>query len=248
MSREIVPATREYPTTSLLLASDVTSVWSPRAKAGAVHADLRQGILPTHSAHQFVATEKEMISTRSHMAHMRARPVLAAVVLVLGACHPVQVRTVVAPGADFSNRKTFHLMTPKPRVNAQRSESDPVLVNSITYQRMRQAVQADLEQKGYSYTDQGQSMSIAIYASAKDKLDVRTWDYGYGWRRWPRERTEVYQYTQGTVIIDVVDPASKELLWRGQGRAEVSDDPTKYSEELDKASNKILAKFPNAAS
>jgi len=189
-----------------------------------------------------------MFSTRSHMPLVRALPVLATLALVLGACNPVQVRTVVAPGADFSNRKSFHLMTPKPRADARASQNDPVLVNSITYQRVRQAVQADLEQKGYSYTDQGQSMSVAIYASAKDKLDVRTWNYGYGWRRWPREQTEVYEYTQGTVIIDVIDPTSKELLWRGQGKAEVSDDPNKYAEELDKTINKILEKFPNAKS
>lgn len=179
---------------------------------------------------------------------MRALPVLATLALVLGACNPVHVRTVVAPGADFSNRKTFRLMTPKPRANERTSQNDPLLVNSIAYSRIRQSIQTDLEQKGYSYAKEGPSMSVAVYASARDKLDVRTWDYGYGWRRWPRENTEVYEYTQGTVIIDVIDPTSKDLLWRGQGQAEVSDDPNKFADQLDKAINKILEKFPNASS
>jgi hypothetical protein len=167
---------------------------------------------------------------------------------VLGACNPVQVRTVVAPGADFSNRKTFRLMTPKPRGDVRATQNDPLLVNSIAYRRIRESTRSGMEAKGYTFADSTASMSVAVYASAKDKLDVRTWGYGYGWRRWPREQTEVYEYTQGTVIIDVIDPTSKELLWRGQGKAEVSDDPNKYAEELDKTINKILEKFPNAKS
>ncbi len=46
------------------------------------------------------------------------------------------------------------------------------------------------------------------------------------------------------MIVDVVDPSSHELLWRGQGRAQVSDDPDKYASQLETAVDKIIAKFP----
>ncbi len=57
----------------------------------------------------------------------------------------------------------------------------------------------------------------------------------------------VTQYTQGTVIVDVFDSKSKELLWRGQGKAAVSDNQDEYVRELETTVGAILAKFPAAA-
>lgn len=188
-----------------------------------------------------------MQSTRSQLTRALAGSALAILMSALGACSNVQVRTLVAPGADFTGRTTFKLLTPKMRANENLPANDPMLVNSITYRRMRAAIRSGLENKGYRFAEEGESMDVAYYASAREKLDVRSFDYGYRWRRWPRERTEVYQYTQGTVIVDIVDPASKELLWRGQGRAEVSDDPDKFADQVEETASKILEKFPGAS-
>ena len=48
------------------------------------------------------------------------------------------------------------------------------------------------------------------------------------------------------MIVDVVDPKTQELLWRGQGVAPVSDDPNTYAKELGQTVNAILKKFPHA--
>jgi len=188
-----------------------------------------------------------MFSIRTRRSLTRAVPVCATLILAVGACSPVQVRTLVSPGADFRGRTTFHLMSPRAREDAQLSPNDPMLLNSITYRRIRQAIRSDMEKKGYRSAAEGASMDVAYYAAARNRLDVRTYDYGYRWRRWPGERTDVYEYTQGTVIVDVIDPATHELLWRGQGRAPVSDDPDTFATQLEDAANKILGKFPNAS-
>jgi len=44
----------------------------------------------------------------------------------------------------------------------------------------------------------------------------------------------------------VLDPRTKELLWRGQGVARVSDDEPQYEQELWKTVTAILEKFPQA--
>ena len=185
-----------------------------------------------------------MLSKRFQTSLRRGFPAMATIVLALGACSGVQVRTLVAPDANFSGRNTFHLMSAKPRGSEQRSPSDPMLVNSITNRRIRAAIRSAMEKRGYRYVEDGASIGIAYYASARQKLDVRNWDYGYGWRRFPRQRTEVYEYTEGTVIVDAVDPATHDMLWRGQGRSSVSDDPNKYAEDLEKTVDAIVAKFP----
>lgn len=43
-----------------------------------------------------------------------------------------------------------------------------------------------------------------------------------------------------------IDPKTKELLWRGQGVAAVSDDVQAYQREVEKTVAAILQKFPPA--
>jgi hypothetical protein len=185
-----------------------------------------------------------MRSKRSHSSLSRALPALATFILALGACGGVQVRTLVAPDANFSGRNTFHLLRARARATGQRPSNDPMLDNPITNERIRTAIRSAMEKRGYRYVESGASIGIAYYAAARQKLDVRNWDYGYGWRRFPRQRTEVYEYTEGTVIVDAVDPSTHTLLWRGQGRSAVSDDPDQYAKDLEKTIDAIVAKLP----
>ena len=57
----------------------------------------------------------------------------------------------------------------------------------------------------------------------------------------------VTQYTQGTLIVDVIDPKTKELLWRGQGIAAVSENEQVYEQDLQKTVEAIVDKFPAAS-
>src|SRR6185295_9822822 len=85
------------------------------------------------------------------------------------------------------------------------------------------------------------------------------WRYSYWGRRsswaWPYygggyyggPSVSVSSYTQGQVIVDVTDPRTSQLLWRGQGVEPVSDDPVKYSSAMQGVVNAIIAKFPQAS-
>jgi hypothetical protein len=92
--------------------------------------------------------------------------------------------------------------------------------NSISNRALRTDLVKGFENRGYILSD-NPDFKVAYYASTKEKL--------------------------GTVIVDVIDPKSKELLWRGQGVASVPDDEAQYEQELLKTVTAILAKFPAAA-
>jgi hypothetical protein len=157
------------------------------------------------------------------------------------------VRTITAPDANFVGRTTFRILdVPRYRGATPLPSNDPMLVNSITYQAIRDEIRRAFESRGYRYSPQQASLDVAYYATAAPVLDIRTWDYGYDWRGFPIPVTEVYQYEQGTVIIDVIDPVTHKLMWRGQGSAPVSSDPNKYIDELRHAVHEIVEKFPPA--
>jgi hypothetical protein len=55
--------------------------------------------------------------------------------------------------------------------------------------------------------------------------------------------TRVNEYTVGTLIVDVWDAASKELVWRGVVSDTVPDDIQKAEKLIDKALTKLVAQW-----
>ena len=188
-----------------------------------------------------------VLTGRPRRRSARYRGALTTLMLALGACRSIEVRTVAAPDAQFSGRSTFRILpAPAPRGVAL-SATDPMLVNSITYQAIRSELRAAFESRGYRYSPEVADLDVAYYATAQPVLDLQTFDYGYTWRGFPRQYVEVYQYEQGTVIVDVIDPRTHQLMWRGEGKAAVSTDPAKYAETLRKAVREIVKRFPPAS-
>ena len=187
-----------------------------------------------------------VLTRRSRRPPRRYRGALAVLILALGACHNVEVRTIAAPGAPLTGRTTFRILPAPVASGPALGTIDPMLENSITYQAIREELRTAFESRGYRYSPQAADLDVAYYATAAPVLDLRTFNYGYDWRGFPRQAIDVYQYEQGTVIVDVIDPETRHLLWRGEGKAAVSTDPARYAEQLRKAVHEIVKRFPPA--
>jgi hypothetical protein len=188
---------------------------------------------------------------------MRATLVLtAAVVLTLAACASApRVYTAVNPDGGVGTLHTFMILAAPRHVGRHEESDDPMRVNSGSNRALRNALRQGFASRGYVVADSSPDFAVAYYATAKDKLDIMRWDYGYAW--WPRwwrgwglrgpvGPTEATEYASGTVVVDVIDGRTRELLWRGKGLARVSDDERAYELELQKAVTAIVARFPRA--
>jgi hypothetical protein len=188
-----------------------------------------------------------------------------AAALALSACASgIQVRTALSPDASLNGLHTFRVLpTPKPKIaGAIASTNDPMLVNSISNRALRADLAREFAGRGYVAIDSNPDFCVAYYASTKQQLDVSHWDYGYTWqprwwsgwgRRWGPDwgmqtAPIVTKYTEGTLIVDVFDPKTKGLLWRGQGIAPVSQNEQVYEQDLQKAVEAVVDKFPAASS
>ena len=132
---------------------------------------------------------------------------------------------------------------------AATGSDDPMISNSIANRALRDRIMRAFQDRGYTLDERNADFGVAFYASTREKLDVDTWDYGYPSRLgWPPYRLAqgVSQYTEGSVVVDVVRLGTRELLWRGEGRAALSDDPSENVTQLAKAAAEIVAKFPHA--
>ncbi|MFA7471205.1 MAG: DUF4136 domain-containing protein, partial [Weeksellaceae bacterium] len=59
--------------------------------------------------------------------------------------------------------------------------------------------------------------------------------------------SRVYQYTSGTIIIDIIDNARNILIWQGAGSGLNVSDLDNKAEEIPQAIEEIMAKFPPPA-
>lgn len=169
-------------------------------------------------------------------------------VALAGCSTAVNVQTIAAPDVRLGHLHTFRIMQPSPRTDAASTSSNPILVNPINNQALRADIETALRRHGFVESDSAPDFLVAYYATANEALDLNAWNYGYAWRpRWGRwgYGPLVTEFTQGSVVIDLVDPATKELLWRGNGVAQVSDQPAEFRKDLRQTVNEILEKLPN---
>jgi len=178
-----------------------------------------------------------MISVRTSLA--------ALLLCLLGACSSVRVSVDYDPTEDFSAYRTFTWF-PRP----QQPTGDYRIDNPLLDARIRAAVERELAAKGYrKVEDRVPDFYVAYHLSFQDKLDVYTVDRGYmtywGYRVSMPE-TQVHQYEEGTLVLDIANVREKELVWRGVGSGRVRQDPTpeQTTEAVNRAVAEILARFP----
>jgi hypothetical protein len=172
--------------------------------------------------------------------------------LSVGCRSSIEVRTMAAPDAGFTNLHSFRVLASPGRRDGRpvTGADDPMINNSIANRAIRDQIVRSFQERGYTFDERNADFAVAFYATAREKLDVGMWDYGYPftprWPLYPRQMQTMTQYTEGSVVVDVVTPGARDLLWRGEGKAELSDDPGNNLKQLAKAAEAIVARFPEA--
>jgi hypothetical protein len=185
---------------------------------------------------------------------------LAGALLVLGlaSCTTINTSTNYDPNAvqQLDAYRTYAWLPMKEGAN-------PRVYNPIIQARVQQAVDHHLQSRGFKKAEEGQKadFNIGWHGAIDQKVDVDYVNsyYGYGWDPWydPFYGPVAYggsgvstpvvrEYSEGTLILDVVDGDTNKLVWRGTAQAELSENmsPEKSQSLINQASDKLLAKFP----
>jgi hypothetical protein len=167
---------------------------------------------------------------------------IALVGLVEGtAAFAVTVKSDYDKNADFSKYKTFALKkgTDAPTPFAQ--------------ERITSAVKNELKARGMTESD---SPDVFVYThtkvSTEKRVDVTSFGYGGypGWGGWGgsfgTSTAMVTDVPMGTVVVDIVDAKTNELVWRGMGSDTLLTNPTpeKSEKRINKGIAKLFTKYP----
>jgi hypothetical protein len=126
---------------------------------------------------------------------------------------------------------------------------------SLVDQRVQKALKEELIAKGLSERASDKStILVSFLVTSKDKTKIRTYNtgltygayshYRYGGVVW-NQQVDVYEYTEGQLIVDFIDPETNHVIWRGIGTRVIYDSDKEKSEEIISESIKaILATVP----
>jgi hypothetical protein len=181
---------------------------------------------------------------------------LTAVLTFVGCAPSIDVTHSTAPNASFSGLQTYAWASGS-RLNLIEPSVDDAAIEA----RIRAAIERELGAKGYTRSDASKADFIVGFAGVTSRgLKAQTVNEYYGYQRYrPSERlpastpggsgrVDLYMnhYTAGSLIVDISERKTKDLLWRGVAKTTLLDDPTPEQSQrrINSAVSKILAGFP----
>ena len=172
---------------------------------------------------------------------MRKRRLLGilAVVVIAGCGSGISIRQDYDRTVDFRRFRRYSWVEPA-------ASTDPAQrVNTIVDRRIKQAVNVNLLSRGMQLVEEAPDILVAYHTGTQDRIDVSGAGYTYG-SYWGGAGVNTYHYQQGTLILDIIDARTKELVWRGSASKTLDDNPTpeKIDKTINEAVTKLLKDYP----
>lgn len=155
---------------------------------------------------------------------------------------------------DFDKPKTFAW--------SNTSETSVGAGNPLLHSRIVNALEHYLTQGGLIEVSENPDIFVTYHASSEEEMRLNTttfgygypgdwgwggYGHGYGYGGWSggmgSSTTTVTTYEVGSLVVDVWDASTKELIWRGTAaNIMVTDNPEKMTKRIDKALEKMVKK------
>jgi hypothetical protein len=173
---------------------------------------------------------------------MRRLIPMLALLAAAGCTPPLTVESDYDPATEFSKYKSWDWLP-----GAKPSEKD---IDSLSEQRLRSAIEAELPNRGLTKAGAGADLSVTFQISVQHKIETSNASVGVGYGWGPAHigvsKSPTKSYDEGTLILDLVDPKTKTLVWRGTAKGTVHKDssPEERQENIKKAVAYLLQDYP----
>ncbi len=177
---------------------------------------------------------------------------LALLTLLIGACATIQTGSHYDETTNFAEYRSFSWIDEDPYITGEAS----LLVSPLAQQQIKDAIQIQLQQKGYSFTqDRGNADFVVSYTvGTREKIRIDSYPVEYrgrwGWHvpysYYSYRDIPAHTYTKGTLGVDIFDNESSKPVWHGWAEKTVTEsdrqDPT---EAIEAGVRLLFADFPH---
>lgn len=166
------------------------------------------------------------------------------VCIAAGCASTMTVSSHVRDGLDITRYQTYDwgpagpLPTGDPRL-----DQDPFFKDHVMG-----AVEKGLAGRGIRLASSGTpDLLIHYHASISNRIDVNRTEREYGYCQGADCQSWVIEYEAGTLVLDVIDARTNQLIWRGWAQDSVEDalgNRDTMVKKIDEAVTRMLATFP----
>ena len=186
---------------------------------------------------------------------------VVAASIILAACSST-------PKPDVDYKSDYNFMGVKKiafyKFSGDVTGDNPLQLSDFQKERIDEALRYALEIKGLQFVDDpaDADMLISWHLATQDKTDVRTYQTpaygaygGYGrynryagyncWNCMPTQtEVSVQNYTEGTFIVDMIDPAMRKSVWRSVTQSRLKGTHENDQGKFNEAAMIIMEGFP----
>jgi uncharacterized protein DUF4136 len=168
-------------------------------------------------------------------------------------CSSIKVLSDKDDSVDFTKYKTYQYYG--------WAEESNKLLTRFDQERIEAAFGEELDKRGLSHVEENGDLIITLYivTEKKTKTTANTttmggfYGYGgyygfgpaYGWGPASSHTTyNEYDYTVGTLIIDVYDATDKKLVWESVAKGTINENTKGREERIQKVVAQIMDEYP----
>jgi len=149
-----------------------------------------------------------------------------------------------SPTVEFARYSSFTWDEPDDRpIGDARLENNPFFES-----RLHAAIAVELADHGVRADGIGPALIVHHHVTVRNRVDVYAADERAGYSAGGyAEGTQVVQFNEGTILVDIADAETKEVIWRGWAMFDISralGDPDLMTRAVDEAIRKMFADFP----
>lgn len=163
---------------------------------------------------------------------------IAAIFFLFASCNnSYRIASDYEKGVDFSAFKTYSFL--------DHEHGFPVGANPINKQRIERAVESELKSLGYEVAETP-DLLVAWFVTVRNVKSVDIYrDYYRGWRYF--EYATVHEYKEGTLVVDIIDKANKQVIWHGKTSGQVYEGMSDVEGKINDAVKAMFKKYAKDA-
>lgn len=153
----------------------------------------------------------------------------------------IRVYTDKDSSRDLQSFSTYNWAT----IKNLETDNNPIFYNELNDKRIKEEVNSQLQAKGYNLQEENPQLVVHYHIVIKNEIVQRDMANFYHGARWIEADRSSYSFQEGTLMIDLMDAATDELIWRGYAVSVLNEyRPDISAETLREGIIKIFAKFP----
>ena len=157
------------------------------------------------------------------------------------ACSTITIKTDYEPAVDFSRFKTYDWI---PGVRTPGNLQEVIGAGRVG-PFVEAAVEKELARRGYEKEKrpgEKPDFFVSYRAQAKEITEPNVITYSCG-EAICSHGVEMQRYREGTLVLDIIEPESNRVVWRGTAVGVIGD-PEKRKEAIEDAVARLLRNFP----